>query len=823
MTNFETLGQFYLGREYDLQSKTGASEPLMYDSKDLLTHAVCVGMTGSGKTGLCVDLLEEAAIDGIPALVIDPKGDLVNLLLTFPDLSPEEFRPWINEEEASAKGVTPDTFAEQQAELWKTGLARWGQDAARITRLREAADFVVYTPGSTAGIPVSVLRSFDAPDASIVEDREAFSEQIDSTVTSLLGLLKISADPIQSREHILLANLLSNAWREGRSLELPALILQIQNPPMQRFGVMDVDTFYPPKDRFQLAMALNNLLASPGFELWMEGEPLEISRFLYTEQGKPRIAIFSIAHLSDTERMFFVSMLLNQTVSWMRRQSGTTSLRALLYMDEIFGYFPPVANPPSKGPLLTLLKQARAFGLGVVLSTQNPVDLDYKGLSNCGTWFLGRLQTENDKKRVMEGLQGASLASGGAFDAKTMDGILSAVGKRVFLLHYVNDPAPIVFETRWALSYLCGPMTRNQIAQVMAPYKAATSAPAAPPVIDALTPPPTPPPPPVAAIPVGMATPMIRASAMAAAPRAATSADTIRPALPAGIEDYFLPARVHGDIQYVPVLVGFAKLHYSRSNPPVNESREVAFLARFEAGPVPIHWETAEPLPVDGYRDLERNPIDGVPFAPLPTSADDARRFRDWEKDFVQYLYTTQNLTLFRSREFKAVSKPDETEREFRLHLQQLARERRDQEVARLREKYGANLSRLDERIFAARQKLSKEQADVQRASLDLVTGLGSTVLGAIFGRSIRASGASTVRGYGRRQKEEQDVALANEKLEELEAQRASLLEELEGQVNDFSTRMNLDEEELETFTIAPAKSDIQVKLCTLAWLASPL
>lgn len=814
MTNFETLGQFYLGREYDLASKTGAPEPLMYDSKDLLTHAVCVGMTGSGKTGLCVDLLEEAAIDGIPALVIDPKGDLVNLLLTFPNLSAEEFRPWINEEEASAKGVTPDTFAQQQADLWKTGLARWGQDAARITRLREAAEVVVYTPGSTAGIPVSVLRSFDAPDASLVEDREAFSEQINSTVTSLLGLLKITADPVQSREHILLSNLLSYAWREGRSLDLPALILQIQKPPMQRFGVMDVDTFYPEKERFQLAMALNNLIASPGFELWMEGEPLEISRFLYTAQGKPRIAIFSIAHLSDTERMFFVSMLLNQTVSWMRRQSGTTSLRALLYMDEIFGYFPPVANPPSKGPLLTLLKQARAFGLGVVLSTQNPVDLDYKGLSNCGTWFLGRLQTENDKKRVMEGLQGASLASGSAFDAKTMDGILSAVGKRVFLLHNVNNPAPIVFETRWALSYLRGPMTRSQIAQVMAPYKAAASPPA------------TPPPAPVAAGSVGMATPSNRVSAAAAGSAAAMvavpSAATARPALPAGIEDYFLPARAQGAIQYVPVLVGFAKVHYSRSNPAVDESRDVALLAHFETGPVPIHWESAEPVSFD-VRELERNPNEGVPFAPLPATADDPKRYRDWEKDFVQHLYTTQNLTLFRSKQFKAVSKPGESERDFRLHLQQLAREQRDQEVAKLREKHGSNLARLDERIFAAKQKLSKEQADVQRASVDLVTGLGSTVLGAIFGRSIRASGASTVRGYGRRQKEEQDVALANEKLEELEAQRASLLEELEGQVDDLSTRMGLAQEELEDLAIKPNKSDIQVRLLTLAWLPSPL
>lgn len=801
MTNFETLGQFYLGREYDLATKTGSAEPLMYDSKDLLTHAVCVGMTGSGKTGLCVGLLEEAAIDGIPALVIDPKGDLANLLLTFPNLSPEEFRPWINEEEAQAKGLTPEAFAQQQAELWKNGLSRWGQDAARVARLRQAADFAIYTPGSNAGIPVSVLRSFDAPDASIVDDREAFAEQINSTVTSLLGLLKINADPVQSREHILLANLLSHAWREGRCLDLPTLILEIQKPPVQRFGVMDVETFYPEKERFQLAMALNNLIASPGFELWMEGEPLEVSRFLYTPQGKPRIAIFSIAHLSDTERMFFVSMLLNQTVSWMRRQSGTTSLRALLYMDEIFGYFPPVANPPSKGPLLTLLKQARAFGLGVVLSTQNPVDLDYKGLSNCGTWFLGRLQTENDKKRVMDGLQGASLAAGAAFDAKRMDDILSGVGKRVFLLHNVNEPAPVVFETRWALSYLRGPMTRNQIAQLMAPCKAAASTPAA--SSPGIAPPP-PPAPAAGAASAGMAASIAQAAA------------TARPALPAGVEDYFLPARAPA-AQYVPALIGFAKVHYSRANPPVDESRDVALLARFETGPVPLRWEAAERVNYD-VRELERSPAGDIPFAPLPSPAAEARRYRDWEKDFAQYLYAAESLPLFRSRQFKAVSKPGETERDFRLHLQQLAREQRDQEVAKLREKHGTRLARLDDRIFAAQQKLGKEQADVQRANTNLVANIGSSVLGAIFGRSYRSAGTSAVRGYGQRQKEEQDVSLAGDKLEELEAQRSALLEELEAQINDRSARMDLAPDELEDLAIKPNKSDIQVTLLALVW-----
>src|SRR5687768_1652693 len=378
MEDFEKLGLFYLGRP---KTKEGL---LLYESKDLVTHAVCVGMTGSGKTGLCITLLEEAAIDGIPAIIIDPKGDLCNLLLTFPELSPQDFEPWVNEGDAQKQNLSTAEYAAQQAAFWKKGLADWGQDGERIKRLRNAADFCIYTPGSNAGFPVSILKSFAAPPEAIREDGELFTERINTTVTSLLGLIGIDADPIRSREHILLSHILNQEWSNGRDLDLGGLIQKVQSPSITKIGVMDLDSFFPADDRFQLAMALNHLLASPSFASWMEGEPLDIQKILHTPAGKPRHAIFSIAHLADAERMFFVSLLLNQVLGWMRTQSGTTSLRAILYMDEIFGYFPPVANPPSKLPLLTLLKQGRAFGLGVVLTTQNPVDLDYKGLSNAG-------------------------------------------------------------------------------------------------------------------------------------------------------------------------------------------------------------------------------------------------------------------------------------------------------------------------------------------------------------------------------------------------------------------------------------------------------
>ena len=467
-SDYEKLGQFYLGREYDLEKKSSADRNLvLYDSKDLVTHAIVVGMTGSGKTGLCIDLIEEAAIDGVPAIAIDPKGDLTNLLLTFPDLRPEDFRPWINEDDAAREGLSADDFAKQQAELWRNGLASWGEDGERIRRLKAAADFAIYTPGSTAGIPVSIVRSFAAPPAALREDAELFRERVATTATSLLALVGIAADPVKSREHILLSTLFTAAWTAGQDLDLTALVNQVQKPPMGRIGALDLEKFYPAKDREDLALRINGLIAAPGFAGWLEGEPLDVGAFFRSSAGKPRVSIFSIAHLSDAERMFFVALLLNEIYGWIRTQSGTTSLRAILYMDEIFGYFPPVAEPPSKRPMLNLLKQARAFGLGVVLATQNPVDLDYKGLANTGTWFLGRLQTDRDKQRVLDGLEGAAAAQSASFDRKSMEELLAGLTTRVFLMNNVHEDGPVVLESRWAMSYLRGPLTRDQIKVLM--------------------------------------------------------------------------------------------------------------------------------------------------------------------------------------------------------------------------------------------------------------------------------------------------------------------------------------------------------------------
>ncbi len=472
---YEKLGVFYLGRAWDPAAGATAPAPLLYDARDLVTHALVVGMTGSGKTGLSIALLEEAALDGVPALVIDPKGDMANLLLTFPDLAPADFAPWVDPDEARREGISVDELAVRVADRWRRGLAEWDQDGERIRRLRAGAELAVYTPGSSAGRAVSVLASFAAPPAGAASDPDLLRERVQTTVASLLGLLGRTADPVGSREHILLALLFERAWGEGRDLDLGELIRQVQTPPVERVGVMPLETFYPAADRFALAMALNNLLASPTFAAWLEGEPLDVGGLLHTADGRPRVAVFSIAHLSDAERMFFVSLLLSQVLGWARAQPGTSSLRAVVCMDEVFGYLPPVAEPPSKRPLLTLLKQARAFGVGVVLGTQNPVDLDYKGLANIGTWFLGRLQTQRDKDRLLDGLE--SSASGAGLDRGELDKLLSSLDKRVFLLHDVHAGAPTLFRTRWAMSYLAGPLTRDQIRR-LTPAAAPAAAPA---------------------------------------------------------------------------------------------------------------------------------------------------------------------------------------------------------------------------------------------------------------------------------------------------------------------------------------------------------
>ncbi len=796
--DFEKLGVFYMGRPYDLVAKQAKPGWLLYDSKDLVTHAVCVGMTGSGKTGLCLALLEEAAIDNIPAIIIDPKGDLGNLMLTFPSLKGEDFQPWINEDDARKKGLSPADYANAQAELWTKGLAGWQQDGARIQRLRDAAEVVMYTPGSNAGLPVSILKSFSAPSADVLDDAELLRERISTTVTSVLGLLGIEADPIQSREHILLSTILDQTWRKGQDLDLAALIQAIQAPPVSKIGVMDVDSFFPSKDRFALAMKLNNLLAAPGFQAWLEGEALDIQSIMYTPQGKPRLAIFSIAHLNDAERMFFVTLLLSQMVGWMRAQSGTTSLRALLYMDEIFGYFPPVSNPPSKLPLMTLLKQARAFGLGVVLATQNPVDLDYKGLANTGTWFIGRLQTERDKARVLEGLEGASSSAGKKFDRGRMEQTLAGLGNRIFLMNNVHEDEPVVFETRWCLSYLRGPLTRTQIKALMDPVRGKELG--------------------GRGKEMGSAKPSPHTSRLT--PHAS------RPMLPPDVPQHFVPLRgtkpEGSELVYAPMLLGASQIRFSDSKSGIDTTQDMTVLAPMADGPLAVDWDkaTAAELVV---ADLEREPEDGAQFLPLPASAGKAKSYADWNKDFGGWLFRTRKVELFRSPSTKEVSQPGESERDFRVRLQQAGRECRDKGADALRQKYAPKMATLQDRIRRAELQKEKQQAESRSSQMQAAISVGASILGAFMGRkTISATNigraTTAIRSAGRVMKESKDVGAAEENVAALQQQLADLEAQFKSECDALAAATDPLNEKLETISIKPTKANIAVKLVALAW-----
>ncbi|HZT78806.1 MAG TPA: DUF87 domain-containing protein, partial [Gemmataceae bacterium] len=676
--------------------------PVMYDARDLTTHGVVVGMTGSGKTGLCISLLEEAAIDGIPCIAIDPKGDLTNLLLHFPDLGPQSFLKWLNPEDARQKGVTLEEHARQLAERWRQGLAESGQGPERVARLQQAAEWRVYTPGSEAGLPLSLLQNFAAPPPGT--PREALNQRIDATATALLGLTGISADPVQSREHILVAQLLLHAWQAGRDLDLRRLIAQVQTPPMDHVGAFDVDTFYPEKDRLRLAVALNNLLAAPSFSTWITGDPLDLTRLLGGDRA--RQLIFYVAHLDDAQRMFFITLLLEEVLTWTRRQPGTNSLRAILYFDEVFGYLPPhPANPPTKSPLLALLKQARAFGVGVLLATQNPVDLDYKALSNAGTWFVGKLQTERDKARLIEGLEGAAAERGTLSNRAHLEGVISALGNRVFLLHDVHRPKPLVFQSRWALNYLRGPLTRDQVAELMRPLK--ERPPGAPAAADG--PPPMAIPlcrrcqaelrPGLAACPAcGEPTPHLAARAedrqfkqglrQKSAPAPVQSAPRARPVLPGNVRQYYLPVppppAAPAELVYQPRLLACAEVAFADRRRGLEHHRTYCLLAEPPAAGQPVNWAAAEPLP---------GAADGPPAAEarwpeVPESVNTAKKLKALAKGFAEFLYGSAKLRLLENRKLGLVSAPQEDAGAFQERCRAAARAEADRAYAAERLKY---------------------------------------------------------------------------------------------------------------------------------------
>lgn len=798
--DYEHMGAFYLGRPVDAETGEVLAAPMLYDSKDLTTHAVLLGMTGSGKTGLAISLLEEALIDGVPVIAIDPKGDLGNLMLTFPDLAPSDFRPWIDEGAAARAGETPEAYAAAQAKKWRDGLASWGQSPERIARFAEAGARTLFTPGSRAGAPLAVLRALDAPPPALLADEEALRERVEASVGGLLGLLGVVADPLQSREFILLSTLVDRAWREGRSVDLVSLIRQIQKPPVERVGVMEIETFFPAGDRMALAMRLNNLLASPSFASWMEGAPMDVASLLRTPDGRPRLSIVSIAHLGDAERMFVVTRLLTELVAWMRTQPGSSSLRALLYMDEVFGYFPPTANPPCKKPMLTLLKQARAYGVGCVLSTQNPVDLDYKGLSNCGTWFLGRLQTERDKARVIDGLESAASGVAGRMDRAALERTLSGLAPRNFLVNNVHEDEPVLMQSRWALSYLAGPLSREQIKRLDAEHGASASASASAP----------------------------RSASSVAAAEVVTEAATpsTRAVLPPAANEAFLPldeaVGQGARLVYRPLLLARVSTHFAKSRAGVDAWTKIVLQAPLSPELDGVPWDAAERLA--SWPELEDAAEAGAEYGRLPTEAEREKSWAQWARQAKTAVYRDHPLELLESKQPKAVSTMGETEGAFLGRLTDLRREAREVELEKLRKKYAPKLARLQEKIDRALERVEREEEQYKdRRTQTMVSGL-ATVVGALFGRKLASVGnvrraASAARNASRTQRERADVGRAEARVEEYQEELADLDADFREALAAAEDRTAAFEPELETLRIHARKADLDVEQLALVWM----
>lgn len=787
---YEKLGMLYLGRELDLDSGAPSETSFLYKNKNLTTHGIIIGMTGSGKTGLGVGLIEEAIMDNVPSIVIDPKGDMGNLLLTFPGSRPEDFALWIDPAEAARKEMSVDDFAKVTAENWKEGLASWGQGPERIKVLRSKTTMTIYTPGSSAGVPVSVLSGFKAPDESVLSDTDTLNSLVNATTTSLLALVDISGDPLQSKEHILLSSLLLHFWRKGEDLSMESLIGQIVNPPFTKVGVFSLDTFYPQSDRMSLAMTLNNILASPTFSAWTQGEPLDIQRILYGEDGLPRTAIFSIAHLSDTERMFFVTMLLNQFIGWMRRQQGSSSLKALLYMDEIFGYFPPTANPPSKKPMMLLLKQARAFGVGVVLSTQNPVDLDYKGLANIGTWFVGRLQTRQDQEKVVEGIVGAS---DGNLDSAQVRSLLSDMKGRQFLMNSVHLEEPVLFETRWVMSYLKGPISKNDIKKLMQGVKNEV-------------------------------------------PRGNDSHDPVSgghtqtgarpglaPVVSKNIEQLYYMRNMASDNPCFEAKLGLtASVRFYNAKRNIDQVKEVNQQFYLDDTFARFDWDNC----IDAeYRldDCAQTPPADSTYYPLPAAFSDLKDLRTVSKSFSDYLYQNKKLELFRVASLSLESEPGETLGDFKVRFADYLREQKQQAVDKLEAKYRTKQERLEQKLIRAMAKVDKEQQDVKSKTTDSIISFGAAIVGAFFGRKALSAtniskAATGMRNVGRVSKEKSDVRRAEQAVLDAQVAIDDLAVEIEDRIMDLGDKYEVDQYEIETFSIKPRRSDIFDLRLALVW-----
>lgn len=794
----ERTGFFYIGREFSMEKGETLDTPIQYDSRDLTTHGVCIGMTGSGKTGLCIDLLEEATLNGIPSIIIDPKGDMTNLLLAFPELLPDDFLPWVNKEDARREGMDERAYAEKIASVWKKGLAEWDIDKARIKRYREAAEFRIHTPGSRAGYGVSILSSLLSPSLSWEDEEETLREKIRGTVSALLGLVNYSTDPIRSKEHILLSNIFEHYWRKGEDLSLELLIGAISDPPFAKLGVLDIETFIPKDERQKLLLALNSIIASPSFEDWIDGEPLDIERFLRNEEGLPRVSIFYTAHLSDNERIFFTSLLLEEMLSWVRSQPGTNDLKAILYIDEVFGYMPPYpANPPTKKPLLLLFKQARAFGTGVMLTTQNPVDIDYKALTNAGTWFIGKLQTEQDKSRLLEGLETITGESGEQFDRRFFDHLISSLKKRVFIHHNVHNDKPQIFKTRWAMSYLRGPLTKEQIKILV---RSETE------------------------VPTRKIVPEKKPS----------GAVKVRPRIADELPQIFLPARYseeyvlqgstpsadalsHLEKVYAPYLLGRCRIFIDKARPPVSCTKNSTYLCRADVSEEFFVWKEADLAMEDdsvltdadssfvyqlANRRLEKKQGVGAARSKLTSE-----------------IMRASTVVVYHCPDLKLYSDAGESLEEFEDRCSEQLEKKKDEEMDKVKDKFEKRIERTRDKI--GQKKLDKERHEQDAAARkreEMLSG-AETVLSWVVGRrSMRGlSTASRKRRMSR--VSEERAKKAAQRIRDYEEELRQLKAELEEEIDEIEDRYDEVIEEIRPIEVKVKKTDITIETFALLWL----
>ncbi len=781
--NYENLKLFYIGKE-----KINENEylPLVYKNKHLTTHAAIIGMTGSGKTGLGISLLEEAAIDNIPSIIIDPKGDMGNLLLTFPDLKREDFEPWIEEQDAINNSLTVSQLAQKTASLWENGITNDFQNKERIAKLKNSADFTIYTPGSTAGVPVSILSSFKAPSFEVLEDTDTLNQLVGSTVSSLLSLVDIKENT-SSKEHILISSIFMSFYSENKDLSLEELISCIVTPPFKKVGIFDLETFFSSEERLKLALKLNSIIANPSFKSWIEGEALDISNMLYDENGKAKVSIFSISHLNDTQRMFFVSLLLNQMVAWMRRQEGTSSLKALLYMDEVFGYFPPSKNPPSKQPMLTLLKQARSFGIGIILSTQNPVDLDYKGLANIGTWFIGRLQTLQDKEKVIDGL---TTGNSNLNKEELMD-MLSNLSKRNFIMKNIHEDTIKVFETRWVLSYLKGPISKDDIKKLMTQK-----------------------------IAKALNKPIITKQEKMPIDTNSINTNSIKPILPNNLVEYFNYKSQQNSYTLQAFLLASCEINFYNASKNIDLKKQIVEKIYLDETDTNINWDDCEILQDINFSKNERI---NSSFCNLPVFLQNSNKIKLMQKDFINKIYKNSQLTLYKNNQLKIISKQNETLNEFKIRLKDKLNEKTDLDIEELQEKYIKEENKLQDKLDRLYIKLEKEKDEASSKTTDTLISIGTSILGAFFGRSAftktnMTKAANSAKNVSKVLKERKDIEFVEIQIQEINTDISILKEKLEDEISNIKTQNDIVNYEIEEISIKLRRKDIYNVQLSILW-----